>query len=109
MALLRDPVLRAHGAPRVEVVATAKRDLSAGETLDGRGGFMSYGQCETTHVAAREGLLPMGVAEGALLRRAVACDQVLRYDDVALPPDRLIDQLRCEQAQLFAGEGAVAA
>ena len=109
VALLRDPVLRACGAPRVEVVATAKRDLSAGDTLDGLGGFMSYGQCETAHVVAREGLLPMGVAEGALLRRAVARDEVLRYDDVALPPDRLIDQLRREQAQLFAGEDAVAA
>ena len=34
----------------------------------------------------------------------VAKDQVLTYQDVALPPGRLADRLRAEQYQHFRGE-----
>jgi predicted homoserine dehydrogenase-like protein len=95
----------------VDVIATAKRDLAPGEVLDGIGWYMTYGQCENAEVVHAEGLLPMGVAEGCRLRRPVARDQVLTYDDVELPPGRLIDQLRAEQAERFqkAGGGRAAA
>jgi len=42
------------------------------------------------------------VAEGCVLKHAVAKDQVLTYDDVVLPQGRLIDALRAEQAALLA-------
>jgi predicted homoserine dehydrogenase-like protein len=45
----------------------------------------------------------MGVAEGCRTTRAVARDQVLTYDDVELPPDRLVDRLRIEQDTRFFG------
>lgn len=102
VVLLRDAVLQPLGGPLVEVVATAKRDLEAGETLDALGGYLTYGQCERADVTAREALLPMGVAEGCVLKRAIARDAVLTYDDVTLPHGRLIDRLRAEQAALFA-------
>jgi predicted homoserine dehydrogenase-like protein len=101
VALLNDAVLAPLGAPIVEVVATAKIDLAAGETIDGIGGYMTYGQCDDAEVTRSERLLPMGVAEGCRLTRAVARDQVLTYDDVELPPDRLIDRLRAEQEARF--------
>ena len=44
--LFGDAVARPVGGPLVEVVATAKIDLKAGEVLDGIGGYMTYGQCE---------------------------------------------------------------
>lgn len=102
VVLLRDAVLQPLDGPLVEVVATAKRDLEAGETLDALGGYLTYGQCERADVTAREALLPMGVAEGCVLKRAIARDAVLTYDDVMLPHGRLIDRLRAEQAALFA-------
>ena len=108
VVLLGDAVLQPLGAPLVEVIATAKRDLAAGETIDGLGGYMSYGQCERADVTARARLLPMGVAEGCVLRHAVTKDQVLTYDDVQLPQHRLIDQLRAEQAAVFASAGLAA-
>jgi predicted homoserine dehydrogenase-like protein len=84
----------------VDVVATAKRELRAGETLDGLGRHTVYGQCENADLAVAERLLPIGVAEGCTLEKDVAKDEVLTYDDVALPPGRLCDRLRTEQARL---------
>jgi len=97
-----DAALCPPAGPRVDVVATAKRDLSAGHTVDGLGGYDTYGVAEATPVTRTEGLLPMGVAQGATLVRDVAKDAVLTYADVTLPPGRLVDALREEQEKLFA-------
>jgi predicted homoserine dehydrogenase-like protein len=91
------------GAPSVEVVACAKTDLAAGTTLDGMGHYMTYGVCENADVARRENLLPIGVAEGCRLTRGLRRDDVLSYDDVELPDNRLIDRLCSEQDELFHG------
>jgi predicted homoserine dehydrogenase-like protein len=98
--LFHDAALQPLGAPTVEVVAVAKHDLSAGRTLDGLGGYDTYGVGERADVTASDRLLPMGIAEGCVLVRDVAKDAVLTYDDVTLPPGRLIDELRIEQASL---------
>jgi predicted homoserine dehydrogenase-like protein len=97
-----DAALAPPAGPRVDVVATAKQDLKAGHTLDGLGGYDTYGVAESTPVTRAENLLPMGVAEGCVLKRDVAKDEVLTYADVTLPPGRLVDQLREEQEKLFA-------
>ena len=100
-ALLGDATIRPLGAPTVDVVTVAKTDLAAGSTLDALGGYTYYGECEKAEVAARERLLPVGLAEGCRLRRDVVKDEVIGYDDVDLPPGRLVDDLRQEQDQLF--------
>jgi predicted homoserine dehydrogenase-like protein len=82
-------------------VATAKIDLRAGETIDGIGQYMTYGQCDNSDVALAERLLPMGLAEGCRLVRDVPADQVLTYADVELPAGRIADQLRAEQDAAF--------
>ena len=51
VVLLNDPVLAPLGGPLVEVIATAKLDLAAGETIDGIGGYMTYGQCDNADAA----------------------------------------------------------
>jgi predicted homoserine dehydrogenase-like protein len=96
-----DACLAPAGAPKVEVVATAKIALRAGEKLDGIGHYMTYGLAENYAEARAQRLLPLGVAEGCRLRHDVPKDQVLTYDDVILPPGRLIDQLRHEQEVYF--------
>lgn len=100
--LFQDTVLAAPDGISVEVVTTAKTDLKAGQTLDGFGGFLTYGEAENAAIATAEGLLPMGVAEGCVMARDVAKDATLTYADVVLPKDRLIDRLRAEQAAMFA-------
>ena len=82
----------------VDVVTTAKRDLAPGDVLDGIGGYDTYGQCANADEAAGEGWLPMGIAEGCRVARAVPRDAPLRYADVELPEGRLVDRLRAEQA-----------
>jgi len=96
-ALYGDATITPQQKLSVEVIATAKRDLLPGETLDGIGRFTLYGQCENADVVQREGLLPMGLAEGAVLNRKVAKDEVLCIADVKMPPQRMIDQLWEEQ------------
>ena len=98
--LFGDGCIQPAGPPTVEVVTTAKHDLTAGQALDGLGGYDTYGVCERADVTAAQSLLPMGVAEGCTLVRDVPKDQVLTYADVTLPPGRLVDRLRAEQATL---------
>lgn len=101
VVLFGDGIIAPKGGPVVDVVATAKIDLKAGETLDGLGWYMTYGQCETYPAVRAGNLLPIGIAEGARLRRDVAKDQVLTYDDVTLPKDSLACRLRAEQDVRF--------
>jgi predicted homoserine dehydrogenase-like protein len=96
--LFGDAALSPSGPPTVEVVTAAKTDLSAGDTLDGIGGYMTYGLAENAGVTATERLLPLGLAEGCRLTHAVPRDRVLTYEDVEVPCGRLSDRLRDEQA-----------
>jgi predicted homoserine dehydrogenase-like protein len=85
----------------VDVVATAKGDLRAGQVIDCIGGYLTYGQCENADQVRHEQLLPLGLAEGCTLTRDIPRDQVLTYSDVVLPEGRLCDQLRAEQDAYF--------
>lgn len=87
--------------PVCDVLTTAKRDLKAGEVLDGIGGFTCYGMLENRDISQAEGLLPMGLVEECCLKRGIARDQPIEYRDVELPPGRLYDQLRAEQDAYF--------
>jgi predicted homoserine dehydrogenase-like protein len=100
--LFHDAAIAPLGAPKVEVIATAKTDLTQGQVLDGIGFYMTYGQCENAQVVRAEGLLPMGLAEGCRLKKNIRKDQVLTYDDVEVPDGRLCDKLRAEQDAFFA-------
>jgi predicted homoserine dehydrogenase-like protein len=109
VVLFGDAVMAPLDAPCVDVVTTAKIDLKAGETLDGLGYYMTYGQCENAEVVQSENLLPIGLAEGCRLKHDIAKDQVLTYDDVELPENRLCDKLRAEQNAYFATAKPLAA
>jgi predicted homoserine dehydrogenase-like protein len=101
-ALFQDATVTPLGAPVCEVAALAKRDLKAGETLDGVGGFTTYGVIENADTFAAQGLLAMGVAEGARLLRDVPKDTPISAAHVALPEGRICDRLRAEQTARFA-------
>jgi predicted homoserine dehydrogenase-like protein len=104
VALFKDAVIAPDHGPKVDVVTAAKTDLKAGDTLDGLGGYMTYGLCENADPTHREKLLPIGLAEGCRLKRDISKDQVMTYDDVEIPAGRLVDQLRAEQDVHFFGK-----
>ena len=110
-ALLGDATVTPLGTPVADAVCVAKRDLAAGETLDGIGGYCGYTLIENYAEARAQKLLPMGVAGGCRLVRAVGRDTAVTYDDVELPDGRLCDRLRAEQDALLehAAEPASAA
>ncbi|MGH8002594.1 MAG: NAD(P)H-dependent oxidoreductase [Brasilonema sp.] len=107
--LFQDYVLSPLGGPLVDVITTAKIDLKSGETLDGIGYYMTYGQCENSPIVQQQNLLPIGLAEGCRLKRDVPKDQVLTYDDIDLPEGRLCDKLRTEQNAYFSQSKTLAA
>ena len=97
--LLGDTAVTPAGRPYVEVVARAKRDLKAGETIDGIGFYMTYGECENADIRKKENLLPMGLAEGCILKIDVPKDQTLTFDDIIVPEGRFVDKLYKEQEE----------
>jgi predicted homoserine dehydrogenase-like protein len=104
VVLLGDGLAPPLAGPSVEVCAVAKRDLSAGETLDDYGMFMTYGEAVNVHEMSAGRYLPEGLVEGCRLLRDVPRDHVIRYDHVELPSGRLADRLRAEQYRHFRGE-----
>jgi predicted homoserine dehydrogenase-like protein len=99
--LFNDPTITPRGAPVCDSIAYAKRDLKPGERLDGMGGFTCYGLVERYEVCQQQKYLPMAVSLDCTLKRAIAKDSPITYDDVELPANRLVDRLRVEQAQRF--------
>lgn len=85
-----------------EVFAVAKRDLEVGETLDAIGGTTYYSLIDTYETARAEGLLPIGLAKGARLIRAVAVDTPITSADVEIEPST-VSSLRQMQERWFAG------
>ena len=99
--LFNDPTIAPLGAPVCEVATLAKRDLHAGETLDGIGGFLSYGAIDNVDVTRRDNLLPMGLSEGATLKRDIPQDEAISFEDVEMPSPKLADRLYQEQVDHF--------
>jgi predicted homoserine dehydrogenase-like protein len=101
--LMGDPTVRALPTRHVEAVTTAKIDLKAGTVLDRLGGYHYYGEAEKAHIVRGQGLLPVGAAEGCELVRDVPKDATLTYEDVIVPPGRLVDKLLEAQSRLAVG------
>ena len=108
VVLFGDSAGSALGAPRVEVCAVAKRDLTAGEVLDDYGYFMHYGEAVAVAERREKRYLPQGLADGCRLLRDVARDAVITFDDVAVPAGRLSDRLYAEQNEYFSESPAAA-
>lgn len=100
-ALFNDTALAPIGRPYVDVIATAKKDLKKGEAIDDIGGYAIYGLCENYDIARSENLLPIGLAEGCILKHDVSKDSVLTFDDVIIPKGKLSINLWQEQVKAF--------
>ncbi len=95
--LYGDPTVAPIAGPVCEVIALAKRDMRAGERLDGVGGFCAYGLIDNTEKARAIDALPLSLSENCVLRRDVAKDQVISFADVEQPDRGVVDQLWNDQ------------
>ena len=80
-AALRGEPTGATREMRGTVASVAKRDLKAGEMLDGEGGFTVWGKAQPLDAA--RGALPIGLAHGVRLGRDVKSGETLQLADVA--------------------------
>ena len=87
---------------RGDAVATAKRDLKPGEKLDGEGGYTVWAKAIPASNSLALRALPIGLAHNACLKRAVAMDSVVSYDDVELVSDLDVVDLRRGMEKDFA-------
>jgi predicted homoserine dehydrogenase-like protein len=81
---------------RADAVATAKKDLKAGEILDGEGGYTVVGRLMPAEASLAAGCLPLGLAHGWKMLRPVAAGQPLTWSDVAVDANVPAVKLRRE-------------
>jgi predicted homoserine dehydrogenase-like protein len=96
------------GQPRAfrgDVVAVAKRDLAAGDTLDGEGGYTVWGKAVPAARSVAAKALPIGLAHRTKVLRPVARGDVLSIDDVEPIPDGPVLALRRETEAMAARRG----
>ena len=83
VALRREPT----GQPvawQADVVAVAKRDLVSGERLDGEGGYTVWGRLLPAGESLSRRALPLGLAHGVRMRRAVRAGHIVKVGDVLI-------------------------
>ncbi len=84
-----------------DVVATAKRDLQAGELLDGEGGYTVWGKLLPASTSLAMGGLPLGLAHQIKVVRPVRKGQSLCWDDVAMDTTTRAYGIRREMEIMF--------
>jgi len=87
---------------RADAVAVAKRDLGAGEILDGEGGYTVHGRLMPATDSLANGVLPLGLSHNVRLLRPVAKGEPLLWADVASDADNEAVKLRREMESFFA-------
>ena len=89
-----EPTMIPVGGLVSEVVTIAKKYLKAGDRIDRIGGYTVYGLIDEYDTAKKQGLLPIGLSEGAVLKRDIEKGRPINYDDVDLASDSLVHTLR---------------
>ena len=87
---------------RGDCVATAKRNLKAGEMLDGEGGYTVYGKLMPAADSLKAGGLPIGLAHRVKLTRDVAAGRPVSWNDVAFDANNDAVKFRREMERVFA-------
>ena len=83
------------------MVTTAKRDLKAGETLDGEGGFTVWGKLHSANDSLALGALPIGLASGVTLKRDIKTNEAITMQDVTLDETDDVVRMRRTMEQQF--------
>lgn len=75
------------GAPKAfaaDVVCVAKKELKAGDVIDGEGGATVWGRLMPAHASASANGLPIGLSRGATVQSDVAKGDIVRQDAVVI-------------------------
>ncbi len=108
VGLRREPTGCATGW-RADVIATAKRDLKAGEILDGEGGYTVWGKLFPAEKSRAVGGLPLGLAHGVKLLKPISAGQSLRWADVVCDETISAVRVRREMERMFGVQAKAAA
>ena len=103
-ALRGEPTGQPHGF-RGDVAAVAKRNLRAGEMLDGEGGYTVWGKLMPATASLKAGALPIGLAHRLRLKHDVAHGTVVRWDDVEIDASNETFKTRRAMEVKFGGVG----
>jgi predicted homoserine dehydrogenase-like protein len=87
---------------RGDVAATAKRDLKAGEILDGEGGYTVTGGLRPAKASLSAGYLPLGLAHDVKLKNDIADGAAITWADVEIDETTEAYRLRRWMEQRFA-------
>ncbi len=87
--------------PSAEVAARAKRDLAVGETLDAIGEYCYRGFALSRADALARNALPLGLAQGAVVRLPIAKGEFLSYANCVPDEGLKIVQVRRAQDELI--------
>lgn len=82
-----EALLQPHMGFQTNVFTFAKKDLKAGEELDGLGGYTCYGQIENCDGTNEKTALPILLADEVKLKRDIQKDEEITLDDIIYDPD----------------------
>ncbi len=89
---------------QADVAATAKRDLAAGDVLDGEGGYTVFGKLSPAQTSIKNGFVPLGLAHKLKVVRPVVKDQPVRWEDVEADTTLNAYRLRREMETAFSND-----
>src|SRR5919201_4234869 len=92
---------------RADAVAIAKKNLAAGEILDGEGGYTVVGRLMSAADSAARGCLPLGLAHGWKMLRPVAAGEPVRWSDVAFDATSAAVRVRREMESALSPGSAI--
>jgi predicted homoserine dehydrogenase-like protein len=101
-AIYGEPTIVSKCEPVAETITVAKRDLKPGTALGAIGDRQVYGLIETAATARAEGLLPLGLAEGAIVTSHVPEGSSIRWDQVEIQQPDMLLHLRMLQDAMYA-------
>ncbi len=97
-AALRNEATGSCMAFRGDAVAVAKRDLKAGEMLDGEGGYTVWGKAWPSKKSIAHQALPIGLAHKVPLTRDIKKGDVLSWNDVTIGDNQAVSLRREAEA-----------
>jgi predicted homoserine dehydrogenase-like protein len=86
---------------RADAVAVAKKDLKAGELLDGEGGYTVVGRLMPAMDSLTQQCLPLGLAHGWKLVKPVGAGKVVKWSDVAYDAGSIAVKARREMEAMY--------
>ncbi len=99
-ALLNKPTGMTRGF-QGDVVASAKRELKAGDVLDGEGGFTVWGKLYPAQSSLVLGGLPVGLAHGVKLKTDIPANAPVRWQDVEVDETHAAVKFRRDMEAAF--------